>query len=120
MGALDEMIEIYKQGGLDQRAARRAAFAELKEILEKETSGGAPLTGKRRAITPETLNRYYTEGVQDLRESEMRLAKEVEAVAAKVGLEAALSNYGDYGFGGVLRARYARGKRALQRLKSGK
>jgi hypothetical protein len=115
--AIDEMIEAYIDRGLEEKEARRMAFAEAQEILATETSSGRPVPGnKRRIISEATVRRYYREGVQELREGEMSLAKKVDEAAAKIGLSVALSH--DYGVGGITRIRYDRGKRALRLAKA--
>jgi hypothetical protein len=114
---LDEMMEEYCRRGLTERKARQSAFAELKEAMETEDPDGHPLPeGKRRrSLTTETFERYYRAGVKELRDSEMWLAKEIDAIIAKQGKEA-VPQYDPCGVGGVTWRRYRRGTRALAPL----
>ena len=111
VGWIDEAMEVYRNSGIDEKAARRKAFDDARGAFMSETA-----TDKRRSISAETVERFYRAGVRELRPGEMRLAKEVDLVAERVGLDVALSECGDYGAGGVTHRRYARGKRALRKV----
>jgi len=111
---LDEMMEIYRQTGLTEREARKCAFAEAKANLEKENANGNPLPeGRHRNLEMATLERYYRWGIEEIRPGEMRLAQEIDEIAARHGRPGPMPEYGDYGAGGIISRRYRRGKRAL-------
>lgn len=106
---------------MPERKARKRALETIENEFGKEDYAGRRLAaGVRRSFAPGTVNRYLRSGERELRGGEMRLAVEIDRKAEEIGLEAALE-CGDYGcgsYGGALRRRYERGRRALKKAKS--
>ena len=114
----DELVEKNLLKAVSKAEARRLAVQSIFEEISKEDADGVLLAeGTRRSITIKTVERYLREGERQLRDGEIRLAMAIDRVADQVGLEAALA-HGDYGcgsYGGELKRRYERGKRALKK-----
>lgn len=118
----DFIVDEYVKQGFDLRKARQLAKIDAMEALSWEDARGKAI-GRRRALDLNTFDRYYRQGVKELRDGEIRLARETDIAAAQQGvkgIDLAKAGADVSGTGGVIWLRYLRGKAAASRKKQDK